>query len=51
MKAVPGAKELGCKQFIYTAYTRVPGQSPEEKKAAIVDSLKYAADLLENQQG
>jgi hydroxypyruvate isomerase len=50
MKAVPGAKELGCKQFIYTAYTRVPGQSPEEKKAAIVDSLKYAADLLEKEQ-
>ena len=50
LKAVPGAKELGCKQFIYTAYTRVPGQSPEEKKAAIADSLKYAADLLEKEQ-
>jgi hydroxypyruvate isomerase len=50
MKAVPGAKELGCKQFIYTAYTRVPGQSPEEQRAAIVDSLKYAADLLEKEQ-
>jgi hydroxypyruvate isomerase len=50
MKAVPGAKELGCKQFIYTAYTRVPEQNPEEKRAAIVDSLKYAADLLEKEQ-
>lgn len=46
-KAIPGAKELGCNQFIYTAYTRVPGQSPEEQRAAIVDTLKYAADLLE----
>ena len=50
MAAIPGAKRLGCKQFIYTAYTRVPGQSPEEKKAAIIDSLKYAADLLEKDQ-
>lgn len=50
MKAIPGAKELGCKQFIYTAYTRVPGQSPEEQRAAIVDTLKYAADLLEKEQ-
>lgn len=50
MKAVPGAKELGCKQFIYTAYTRVPGQTPEQQRAAIVDSLKYAADLLEKEQ-
>jgi hydroxypyruvate isomerase len=47
MKAIPGAKQLGCKQFIYTAYTRVPGQTPEEQRAAIVDTLKYAADLLE----
>lgn len=47
MSAIPGAKELGCKQFIYTAYTRVPGQTPEQQRAAIVDSLKYAADLLE----
>ena len=47
MKAIPGAKELGCTQFIYTAYTRVPGQTPEEQRAAIVDTLKYAADLLE----
>lgn len=46
-KAIPGAKELGCNQFIYTAFTRVPGQSPEEKRDAIVDTLKYAADLLE----
>jgi hydroxypyruvate isomerase len=46
-KAIPGAKELGCNQFIYTAYTRVEGQSPDEKRAAIVDTLKYAADLLE----
>ncbi len=46
-KAIPGAKELGCNQFIYTAYTRVPGQSPEEQRAAIVDTLKYAADLVE----
>lgn len=50
MKAIPGAKELGCKQFIYTAYTRVPGQTPEEQRAAIVDTLKYAADLLEKDQ-
>jgi hydroxypyruvate isomerase len=47
MNAIPGAKELGCKQFIYTAYTRVPEQTPEQQRAAIVDSLKYAADLLE----
>ena len=45
MKAIPGAKRLGCKQFIYTAYTKVPGQTEEQKQAAIVDSLKYAADL------
>ncbi|HEY0263965.1 MAG TPA: TIM barrel protein [Granulicella sp.] len=50
LKAIPGAKELGCKQFIYTAYKRVPGQSPEEQRAAIVDSLKYAADLLEKEE-
>ncbi|SEC08989.1 TIM barrel protein [Terriglobus roseus] len=47
LKAIPGAKQLGCKQFIYTAYTRVPEQTPEEQRAAIVDTLKYAADLLE----
>lgn len=46
-KAVPGAKELGCKQFIYTAYDRVPEQTPEQQRAAIVDTLKYAADVLE----
>ncbi len=44
LKAVPGAKELGCSQFIYTAYTRVPGQTPEQQRAAIVDTLKYAAE-------
>ncbi len=47
VKAIPGAKELGCSQFIYTAYTRVPGQTPEEQRAAIVDTLKYAADVVE----
>jgi hydroxypyruvate isomerase len=47
LRAVPGSLRLGCKQFIYTAYTRVPGQSPEEQRAAIVDTLKYAADLME----
>ena len=46
MKALPGCKRLGCKQFIYTAYTRVPGQTPEQQHAAIVDTLKYTADLL-----
>jgi len=45
LKAIPGAKRLGCKQFIYTAYTKVPGQTEEQKQDAIVDSLKYAADL------
>lgn len=50
MKAIPGAKELGCKQFIYTAYTRVPEQTPEQQRAAIVDTLKYAADLLEKEE-
>lgn len=50
MKAIPGAKELGCKQFIYTAYTRVPEQTPEQQRAAIVDTLKYAADLLEKDE-
>lgn len=50
MKAIPGAKELGCKQFIYTAYTRVPGQTPDQQRAAIVDTLQYAADLLEKDQ-
>ncbi len=49
MNAIPGAKELGCKQFIYTAYTRVPGQTLEQQRAAIVDTLKYAADLLEKE--
>jgi hydroxypyruvate isomerase len=47
LKAIPGAKELDCKQFIYTAFDTVPGQSPEDKRTAIVDTLKYAADLLE----
>jgi hydroxypyruvate isomerase len=47
LKAIPGAKELGCRQFIYTAFNTVAGQSSEEKRAAIVDTLKYAADLLE----
>ena len=46
MKALPGCKRLGCKQFIYTAYTRVPDQTPEQQRAAIVDTLKYTADLL-----
>lgn len=46
-KAIPGANQLGCKQFIYTAYNRVPEQTPEQQRAAIVDTLKYAADLLE----
>ena len=46
-KAIPGAKRLGCNQFIYTAFKRVSGQSAEEQRAAIVDTLKYAADLLE----
>jgi hydroxypyruvate isomerase len=67
-KAIPGAKELGCKQFIYTAFKRVgvgpdgsvvtagtpqsqasgvKMQTPEEQRAAIVDTLKYAADVLE----
>jgi hydroxypyruvate isomerase len=50
MRAIPGAKELGCKQFIYTAYTRVPEQTPEQQRAAIVDTLKYAADLLEKDE-
>jgi len=50
MKAIPGAKELGCKQFIYTAYTRVQGQTLEQQRAAIVDTLKYAADLLEKEE-
>lgn len=45
LKAIPGAKRLGCKQFIYTAYTKVPGQTEEQKQDAIVDSLKYASDL------
>jgi hydroxypyruvate isomerase len=47
LKAIPGAKDLGCKQFIYTAFNVVPGQSPAEQRTAIVDTLKYAADLLE----
>jgi len=47
MNAIPGAKELGCKQFIYTAFTRVPEQTLEQQRAAIVETLKYAADLLE----
>lgn len=47
LKAMPGAKRLGCSQFIYTAYTRVPGQTPEQQHAAIVDTLKYAADVVE----
>ncbi|MGI4756820.1 MAG: TIM barrel protein [Janthinobacterium lividum] len=47
VKAIPGCKRLGCSQFIYTAYTRVPEQTPEQQRAAIVDTLKYAADLLE----
>jgi hydroxypyruvate isomerase len=50
MKAIPGAKELGCKQFIYTAFTRVPEQTPEQQTASIVDTLKYAADLLEKEE-
>ena len=49
LKAIPGAKQLGCKQFIYTAFTRVPEQTPEQQRAAIVDTLKYAADLLEKE--
>jgi hydroxypyruvate isomerase len=50
LKAIPGAKRLGCKQFIYTAYTRVPEQTPEQQRAAIVDTLKYAADLCAKDQ-
>ncbi len=50
VKAIPGAKDLGCSQFIYTAYTRVPEQTPEKQRAAIVDTLKYAADVLEKDQ-
>lgn len=47
LKALPGAKRLNCPQFIYTAFTRMPEQTPPQQRAAIVDSLKYAADLLE----
>ena len=47
LRAIPGAQRLGCSQFIYTAYNRVPGQTPQQQRAAIVDSLKYAADVLE----
>ncbi len=47
LKAIPGAKRLGCKQLIYTAFKRVPGQSLEEQRAAIVDTLKYAVALPE----
>lgn len=50
IKAIPGAKDLGCSQFIYTAYTRVPEQTPEQQRTAIVDTLKYAADVLEKDQ-
>ena len=46
LRAIPGAQRLGCSQFIYTAYKRVPGQTAQQQRAAIVDSLKYAADLL-----
>jgi hydroxypyruvate isomerase len=46
-KAIPGAIRLGCRQFIYTAYKRVAGQTPEQQRAAIVDTLTYAAGLLE----
>lgn len=48
LRAVPGAKELGCSQFIYTAYNRVAGQTPQQQRAAIADTLKYAADVLES---
>lgn len=47
LKAIPGCKRLGCSQFIYTAYTRVPEQTPEQQRVAIADSLKYAADLIQ----
>lgn len=47
LRAIPGAKRLGCSQFIYTAYNRVPGQSAQQQRTAIVDTLKYAADVLE----
>jgi hydroxypyruvate isomerase len=47
LKAIPGAKRLGCKQLIYTAFKRVAGQSDEEQRAAIVDTLKYAVALPE----
>ncbi len=47
LKAIPGCKRLGCSQFIYTAFTRVPEQTPEQQRAAIADSLKYAADLIQ----
>ncbi|WP_419804869.1 TIM barrel protein [Terriglobus sp.] len=48
LRAIPGAQRLGCSQFIYTGYNRVPGQTPQPQRAAIIDSLKYAADLLES---
>ncbi|WP_263414432.1 TIM barrel protein [Terriglobus aquaticus] len=47
LRAIPGAQRLGCSQFIYTAYNRVAGQTPQQQRAAIVDTLKYAADVLE----
>jgi hydroxypyruvate isomerase len=49
LAAIPGLKDLGCKQFIYTAYTRVEGQSHEQMVAAVTDSLKYAADIVEKE--
>jgi hydroxypyruvate isomerase len=49
LAAIPGLKDLGCKQFIYTAYTRVESQSREQMIAAVADTLKYAADVVEKE--
>ena len=46
LAAMPRLKDLGCKQFIYTAYTRVEGQTHDQMVAAVADSLKFAADIV-----
>ena len=47
LRAIPGAQRLGCSRFIYTAYNRMPDQTPQQQRSAIVDTLRYAADILE----
>jgi hydroxypyruvate isomerase len=43
--AVPAAQELGCTMFLLRSGNLIPGQSEEQKRAEITESLKAAGEI------